>query len=155
MSRWKALALGVVIMAGLAGPSMATATELYAEGTQQRITGAEDFGRTLLHYAITLGLPALGVVLGGSGFGQLGTRPGMGATKIGSGIGACYLPAMIRPGQEYAAGATSLWEPLVHAGWADITGMLIAHAMVAAVLICRYRWQQKGRAHVAPVYRGV
>jgi hypothetical protein len=134
---------GSLALSGLA-VSPALATPLYADGQQQSIKGADDFFATVLGYLYMPGLPFFGTLLALSGLGNLGEERGTkkGITKIGSGVGAGFVPALIKPGSDYANGAAGFVLPV--AAWPEVVGLLLMQALLLTLLYAWYR-----RTHVA------
>ena len=80
-----------VCMLWLALGSQVSANEFYAVGAAADIEGADNFGKTFVHYAVVLGLPMLSLGLIGGGLIRVKRNPGRVRAGIGAGVGAGYL----------------------------------------------------------------
>jgi hypothetical protein len=121
-------------LVGLAG-----ANEFYTAGTAREVEGADNLGKTIVHYAVSLGLPLLSVGLIGGGLVRLKENPGKAGGAIGGGITAGYLAGITKNLHSDAAAAVSLSDLTGSLAWPAVAVSLILQATLVAILVCYVR----------------
>ncbi|SRR5580765_3509239 len=130
--------IGACILWGaLSGAALAN--EFYATGTAKEIEGADNLGKTIVHYLTVLGLPLLSVGLGTAGVIKLRERPGQATGAFAGSAIAGYLSPITRSLHSDAAAAVALSTLPGALSWgAFIVGLLLQAALVA-LLVCYVR----------------
>lgn len=126
----------------------AWANEFYTAGTADQIDGADNLGKTVVHYASVLGFPLLSAGLLAGGVIKMRRDPGSGGGLLASGIGAGYIAAIVNNLHSNAAASVAL-VPLV--GGQGVPGLALslvlqAAVVASAVLYVRRRTQRCGSA---------
>lgn len=125
----------------LAGAALAN--EFYEPGEAQEIQGADNLGKTIVHYLLVLGFPALSAVLMGGGALRLRKNAGEGGAAIASGVGVGWLGEIVNNLHSDAAAAVSLIDLPAGLSWSTVMFGLVLQAALVAWLVC----YKRGRFH--------
>ena len=119
--------------------SRASANEFYAQGSAQQIQGADDLGKTFVHYLVTLGFPALSAVLIGGGLMSVKRSPGAGGAGIGAGLAAGWAAGIVN--NIHSNAAATVWLASAPVGLSGLAGVypLLLQAALTAYLVCAVR----------------
>lgn len=127
--------VGVFVLWGILAQGT-MANEFYTNGTASTIDGAENLGKTWVHYGVTLGLPVLSAGLIGGGLLRLKERPREGMTGIGSGVAAGFAAKIVDGLHTNAAASDGLLRSGAGLPWVTVTtDVLLLAAAVALVMV--------------------
>ena len=127
-----------VCMLWLAVASSAMANEFYAEGQADTIEGAENLGKTIVHYATVLGFPLLSAGLLTGGLLKMRRDPGLGGGLLASGGAAGYIGSIVNNLHSDAA-AASFASFAGGQSWPAFAVCVVLQAVLLASLLCYAR----------------
>ena len=139
MHRTTTVVMTGVCMLWLVLASSALANEFYQAGEAREIQGADNLGKTIVHYLVVLGLPMLSGGLMVGGLMRVKSNPGQGGAGIASGVGAGYVASIVGNLHTDAAASVSLGSLTGGLGWLAVVFSLLLQATLIACLVCYAR----------------